>query len=91
MANNSNHTLAQKATVPLTDAEVASIQAPTLVLRGSDDPIFPTEHARTTCARLPHAQLHVIDRMGHALDPAFFEEIAMALTRFLDRPEGLRR
>lgn len=82
MANNSNHTLAQKATTALTHADLAAIDLPVLVVHGSDDPIFPVDHAKWAVASIHGAQLVLIDRMGHALDPAFFEPITDALAGF---------
>lgn len=49
-----------------------SIATPTLLLHGSDDPIFPVGHAQWAAATIPGSTLRVIDGMGHALDPAFF-------------------
>lgn len=82
LANNSNHALAQKLTPALTADELASIDVRVLVIHGSDDPIFPVEHARWSASAIPGAQLHVIDTMGHALDPAFFNPVVDALTGF---------
>jgi pimeloyl-ACP methyl ester carboxylesterase len=82
IANNSNHALAQKATPPLTAAQLASIVTPTLIVHGSDDPIFPVEHAHWAAATIPGSKIRVIDRMGHALDPSFFGDVAAAITDF---------
>ena len=71
MANNSNHALAQKATPELSAAQLASITTPTLILHGSDDPIFPVEHANWAAHAIPGSTLRVIEGMGHALDPLF--------------------
>lgn len=81
MANNSNHALAQKATPALTEADLGSIALPVLIVQGSDDPIFPVEHAQWAAAKVPGSKLCVIDGMGHALDPAFFEPVAETLNR----------
>ena len=42
-----------------------SITAPTLVIHGSEDPIFPVEHARATAEAIPGAELLIIEGMGH--------------------------
>jgi pimeloyl-ACP methyl ester carboxylesterase len=91
LANNSNHALAQKRTPALTPDELASIKLPVLVIQGSDDPIFPVEHARWAASVIPGARLHVIDAMGHALDPAFFNSIVGALNDFYGRNDGRTR
>jgi pimeloyl-ACP methyl ester carboxylesterase len=82
MANNSHHALAQKLTSPLTQDALASINVPVLVLHGSDDPIFPVEHAPWSASLVPTATLRVIDTMGHALDPAFFDTVVDAICDF---------
>ncbi|SAK77271.1 Alpha/beta hydrolase [Caballeronia pedi] len=82
LANNSNHALAQKATAALTAEQLGSIGLPMLIIQGSDDPIFPVEHGRWVAAATRHATLRVVERMGHALDPAFFDPIVRELCRF---------
>jgi pimeloyl-ACP methyl ester carboxylesterase len=82
LANNSNHALAQKRSAELTANELASISVPVLVMQGSDDPIFPVEHASWAASTIPGAKLQIIDSMGHALDPAFFRAIVGALGAF---------
>jgi pimeloyl-ACP methyl ester carboxylesterase len=82
LANNSNHALAQKATPALTSEELASLDLPVLIIQGSDDPIFPVAHGEWAASASPRATLRVIDRMGHALDPAFFDAIVREMSAF---------
>ncbi len=56
-----------------------ALDVPALVLHGTEDPIFPPAHARATAAAIPGAQLRLVDGLGHALNPDFFEEIVGAL------------
>lgn len=49
---------------------LATITAPTLVIHGSRDPVMPMAGAEDTAARIPGAQLRVIDGMGHDLSEA---------------------
>jgi proline iminopeptidase len=64
------------------------ITAPTLVVAGASDFIFPPEAQRELAAGIPNASLHLIERAGH--DPwverpdAFFP----VLRRFLSMPRG---
>ncbi len=55
-----------------------TVQAPSLVIHGSDDPLVPVRAGRHTAANLPGCHLEVIDGMGHDLPPAVH-------TRILDR------
>lgn len=82
MANHSNHALAQKATPELNAAQLASIVTRTLIVHGSDDPIFPVEHAHWAAAAIRGSTLRVIEKMGHALDPFFFPSVVAALKEF---------
>lgn len=52
------------AAADITDA-VASIQCPCLVIAGSEDRASPTDVVRATAERIPHADFHVIDGVGH--------------------------
>jgi pimeloyl-ACP methyl ester carboxylesterase len=82
MANNSNNTRAQMATEPLRAEDLMNLAMRVLLIHGSEDPIFPIAHARWAAGLIPGAQLAEIVRMGHALDPAFFEPVSSALLRF---------
>jgi proline iminopeptidase len=44
---------------------LGEITAPTLIVAGRDDFIFPPEHQRELAAAIPHAHLRLIDRAGH--------------------------
>ena len=42
-----------------------SVGAPTLVIHGSEDPLFPVEQGKATVDAIPGAELLIIDGMGH--------------------------
>jgi pimeloyl-ACP methyl ester carboxylesterase len=48
---------------------LGEIAAPTLVVHGGDDPLFPVEHGRALAAEIPGAELLVLGRMGHEYPP----------------------
>jgi pimeloyl-ACP methyl ester carboxylesterase len=48
---------------------LASVTAPTLVIHGTDDPIFRVECGKDIAESIPGAQLLVIDKMGHGILP----------------------
>ena len=53
------------------DGPLSSITAPTLVIHGTADPMFPPEHAEALAAEIPGATLLLILKgAGHGLDPA---------------------
>lgn len=49
--------------------DVRRIAAPTLVMHGSADPLFPLPHGRALAATVPGATLLVLPGMGHEVPP----------------------
>ncbi|MFJ8108217.1 alpha/beta fold hydrolase [Streptomyces sp. NPDC096132] len=70
-----HHTFAGAAGTGST-AELASVGAPTLVLHGTEDPMFPPAHAEATAAAVPGARLVMIEGMGHTLPTALDHRLA---------------
>jgi pimeloyl-ACP methyl ester carboxylesterase len=48
---------------------MAEVQAPTLVLHGTDDPFFPLAHGRALAAEIAGARLLPLEGMGHEMPP----------------------
>jgi 3-oxoadipate enol-lactonase len=46
-------------------ADLAAIQAPTLVIAGRDDPATPPEHGLVIADGIPHAQLALVEEAAH--------------------------
>ncbi|MGW4914149.1 alpha/beta fold hydrolase [Streptomyces sp. NPDC004270] len=65
--------------VPLT-----AVTAPTLVMHGSADPLFPPAHGEAFAARIPGARLEVIPGMGHhpLFAPGLTQRIADSIIRY---------
>jgi len=62
---------------------LGEITAPTLIVAGQDDFIFPPEHQRELAAAIPRAHLQLIERAGHnphAEQPA---EVMRAIRDFI--------
>ena len=49
--------------------DVRRITAPTLVVHGTDDPMFPLPHGEALAAAIPGARLLVVGGMGHQVPP----------------------
>ena len=49
------------------ERELCSLDIPTLVLHGTDDPMFPLPHGERLAAVLPSASLEIYERRGHDL------------------------
>jgi poly(3-hydroxyalkanoate) depolymerase len=62
-----------------------TLQQPTLVLAGDDDPIVPLLNGRILAHRIPDASLHVVTGGGHLFLLEQPAEMAALVTRFLAR------
>ncbi len=57
---------------------LASITAPTLVIHGTADPMFPLRHGEELAAEIPGARLLPVEGAGHGVDRADWETIVAA-------------
>ena len=58
---------------------LSSIAAPTLVIHGTADPMFPLEHGEALAAEIPGASLLALEGAGHGVFRDDWEAIAAAL------------
>lgn len=66
-------------------SRLATITVPALVIHGTDDPLVPPACGRDTAASIPHANLLLIDGMGHDLPPAFYRTVIEAIDQTAGR------
>jgi pimeloyl-ACP methyl ester carboxylesterase len=79
LASASNHYAAgQGGDDPHWD-EFADIDMPTLVIHGTDDPLFPPAHGEALAAQIPGADLLILDGVGHEFPPSAHDEVLPAL------------
>ncbi len=58
-------------------APLSSITAPTLIVHGDQDPLYPLGHGEALAAAIPDARLHIVPGMGHVMtSPGLPEELA---------------
>jgi proline iminopeptidase len=62
---------------------LSEIQAPTLVLAGRHDFLFPTEHQAALAAGIPNARLEIIERAGHNPQMERPAEVIEAIRNFM--------
>lgn len=62
-----------------------AVQAPTLVIHGSADPLVPEAAGRDTAASVPGAELLLIDGMGHDLPRALWPRFVDAIAKLSER------
>ena len=58
---------------------LSSIGAPTLVIHGTADPMFPIEHGEALAEEVPGASLLPLEGVGHGIDRADWEPIVRAI------------
>ena len=76
------------ATVPPTNEPLSSIGAPTLVIHGAADPMFPIEHGEALAEEIPRARLLTLERAGHGVERADWQTIVSAIAEHT-APTGL--
>jgi pimeloyl-ACP methyl ester carboxylesterase len=60
-------------------APLSSVTAQTLVIHGTDDPMFPLEHGTALANEIPGANLLPLKHAGHGIDPADWETVIHAI------------
>jgi pimeloyl-ACP methyl ester carboxylesterase len=60
-------------------ASLAAIAAPTLVIHGTADPMFPVEHGEALAEEIPGARLLRLEGAGHGVERADWEPIVRAI------------
>jgi pimeloyl-ACP methyl ester carboxylesterase len=58
---------------------LSTITAPTLVIHGTADPMFPLAHGEALAEEIPDATLLVLDRAGHGVDRADWDTMVQAI------------
>jgi pimeloyl-ACP methyl ester carboxylesterase len=71
----SGHALAMKASFADHKRAPGLIKAPTLIIHGSEDPVFEVDHAEALHDTITDSELVIIDNMGHNLNTHFYDEI----------------
>jgi pimeloyl-ACP methyl ester carboxylesterase len=77
IAASENHGLAAEGEVPC--EPLSSIAVPTLVIHGTEDPMFPLEHGEALAREIPGARLLKLEGAGHGVERADWEPIARAI------------
>lgn len=61
--------------------ELPRLDAPTLVIHGEKDPLFPLAHGEDLAATIPGARLHVVQGGGHSFPRAAWPELVAAIAQ----------
>ncbi len=66
-------------------APLSAIAAPTLVIHGSADPMFPPTHGEALAAEIPGARLLILEGAGHGVDRTDWDALVDAIVEHTDR------
>ena len=64
--------------------QLSAITAPTLVIHGTADPMFPPRHGEALAAEIPGARLILLEGAGHGVEPADRAVIVAAIVEHTD-------
>jgi len=62
-----------------------TLDVPTLVIHGTDDPLVEVSGGERTAELIPDAELLLVEGMGHDLPPVFWPQVVEAVTRLATR------
>jgi pimeloyl-ACP methyl ester carboxylesterase len=82
IAASENHGLVAEGDVP--SEPISSIAAPTLVIHGTADPMFPLGHGQALAEEIPGARLRTLEGAGHGIEKADWETIVRAILEHTD-------
>jgi pimeloyl-ACP methyl ester carboxylesterase len=88
-ASMTNHWLIDGG--PPIRARLGEIAVPTLVLHGTDDPLFPYGHAEALAAEIPGARLVPLEHVGHQMPPPLVWDTAIGAILTLTDPVTIPR
>lgn len=61
------------------------INTPTLIIHGTEDPVFGIDHGHALHDAIPGAMLAVLEGMGHNMNTQFFTDITNHITKHISR------
>lgn len=62
--------------------KLKKVTCPSLVIHGSADPLVPVDGGEDTARSIAHAELEIVDGMGHDLPPALIPRITSRVAKF---------
>jgi pimeloyl-ACP methyl ester carboxylesterase len=83
MRSGSNHYMVDGTDIP--HARLGEIAVPTLVIHGSDDPLFPPAHGEALADAIPGAKLRIVEGLGHELPRWAWDEVLPPLIELTRR------
>lgn len=62
-------------------SRLGEIRAPSLVIHGTEDPLFPLAHGQALALAIPPASLLPLERVGHEIAPQMWDVVTTAILR----------
>ena len=86
-----NHDLVSQKKGEGSPKPLSSITAPTLVIHGTADPMFPLKHGEVLAGEIPSAMLLTLEGAGHGVYRDDWEMIVATILEHTAAAEGARR
>jgi 4,5:9,10-diseco-3-hydroxy-5,9,17-trioxoandrosta-1(10),2-diene-4-oate hydrolase len=64
--------------------ELEKLHAPTLVIHGRNDLLFPVACATAIQAAIPNAKLEIIEQCGHTINLEAPQKLSMLISQFVE-------
>ncbi len=81
----SDRQLAAVLTAPDRTPALATLEVPTLVIHGADDPLIDVSGGRATADAIPEARLMIMDGVKHDIPPVVLPDVVDAIVAHLSR------
>lgn len=78
-----NHVKAMRASYALHASAPARIKVPTLIIQGSNDPVFGPDHGAALHSAIKGSELITLKTFAHAISPQNFEPLASTIDAFI--------
>jgi pimeloyl-ACP methyl ester carboxylesterase len=79
----SGHGVASNASPSRLD-RLREVHIGSLIVHGTEDPVYPVEHAEALANALPDAELRLVEGLGHEVPDAFGRDLARMVTEYID-------
>ena len=87
-ASLSNHWITEPGYEPWR-SRLGTLRVPTLVIHGTEDPLFPCQHGMALSKEIPGATLLLLEGVGHEVPPAqVWDRVISALARHTSHQPG---
>ncbi len=77
------HAQSMLASIQLQSDALSRIIAPTLIIQGDRDPIFPMDHGIDMNKKIKSSQLVVLENFAHDISPPDYSRLTSLITKFL--------